>query len=215
MLVTVTEEMVHGWWEGKNFLHPGMTNSRIADWVKVLHPWRDRIFDILEIGSFEGRSAIFWMNFFPYAHLTCVDWFQGSIEHDNDSFRPKLNGLEERFDNNTAPYNERLTKIAKLSFEGLPILIERECKFDLIYIDGSHEFKDVWKDTLDCWKMLRAGGIVIWDDYDTFHPSLRPVVDEFLSQHSDELSVLHRLYVNEDDPTDLNSCQQLFAVRTK
>jgi hypothetical protein len=211
----ITEEMVHSWWEGKNFLHPGMTNSRITDWVKVLDPWRDKIFDILEIGSFEGRSAIFWMEFFTYAHLTCMDWFCGSIEHRNNVYQPMLLGLEDRFNANTATYKDRLTKLSMPSSEGLPILLEQKKSFDLIYIDGSHEVPDVQQDTLDCWQMLRPGGIVIWDDYDTFYPSIRPLIDNFLAEHNGELSVLHRLCVNEANPNDPNpNCQQLYAVRS-
>jgi Methyltransferase domain len=212
----ITEEVVHGWWKEKDFRHPGMTNSRIADWIRVLSPWRDKIFDILEIGSFEGRSAIFWMEFFPYAHLTCVDWFRGSIEHDNDTYKPMLSGLEDRFDANTAAYKDRITKMSMSSSEGLPILLEQQHSFDLIYIDGSHEIPDVQQDTIACWKMLRPKGIVIWDDYDTFNPSIRPLIDAFLAEHGDELNVLHRLCVNEAYPDDPNpNCQQLYAVRTR
>jgi len=39
-------------------------------------------------------------------------------------------------------------------------------QFDFIYIDGSHQAPDVLEDTLLAWRLLKKGGILIWDDYD-------------------------------------------------
>lgn len=39
-------------------------------------------------------------------------------------------------------------------------------KVDLVFIDGSHEYEDVLADSRTALRMIREGGIVIWDDYD-------------------------------------------------
>jgi hypothetical protein len=44
-------------------------------WEKLLVHLRDREIDVLEIGSFEGRSALFWLEFLRRCRLTCVDVF--------------------------------------------------------------------------------------------------------------------------------------------
>jgi hypothetical protein len=36
---------------------------------------RETTRSVLEIGSKEGRSAPFWLEFFASCHLTCVDLF--------------------------------------------------------------------------------------------------------------------------------------------
>ena len=50
--------------------------------------------DILEIGSYEGRSALFFLNNFKDANIHCVDTWSGSDEHDNFDFSK----IEKNFD---------------------------------------------------------------------------------------------------------------------
>ena len=38
-------------------------------------------------------------------------------------------------------------------------------KFDLIYVDGSHEAEDCLSDSVLAWRLLKPGGFIIWDDY--------------------------------------------------
>lgn len=39
-------------------------------------------------------------------------------------------------------------------------------KFDLIYIDGSHDYKDVKNDLYKAWTFLKPGGLLLADDWD-------------------------------------------------
>ena len=65
--------------------------------------------DILEIGSYEGRSAIFFLQTFRNSKITCVDTWSGSDEHLKQNF----NISETNFDTNTRLYqnDNRLKKI--------------------------------------------------------------------------------------------------------
>ena len=56
--------------------------------------------NILEIGSYEGRSAIFFLKYFLNSNITCVDTWQGSYEHDNIDFKQ----IENNFDHNTSNF---------------------------------------------------------------------------------------------------------------
>ena len=40
-------------------------------------------------------------------------------------------------------------------------------EIDLIFIDGSHQYNYVKVDSENAFKMLRPGGVIIWDDYAT------------------------------------------------
>ena len=64
----------------------------------------NNIKNILEIGSYEGRSAIYFLQIFPNAKITCVDTWSGSDEHLNENF----DIIESYFDMNTINYqNEK------------------------------------------------------------------------------------------------------------
>jgi predicted O-methyltransferase YrrM len=43
---------------------------------------------------------------------------------------------------------------------GLPV-----DSYDVIDIDGSHAAPDVLEDAVQCWRLLKPGGLVIFDDY--------------------------------------------------
>jgi predicted O-methyltransferase YrrM len=63
----------------------------------------------------------------------------------------------------------------EFSFSALPKLIERELKFDLIYIDGSHLFEDVFIDFFYSNKLLNDRGLLIFDD--SADPNIRKVLN--------------------------------------
>ena len=66
---------------------------------------------VLEIGSWEGRSALFFLNYFPAGHLVCVDTFGGSVEHHlNPYFAALVPETERKFDANTAAFAGRFEK---------------------------------------------------------------------------------------------------------
>jgi predicted O-methyltransferase YrrM len=121
---------------------------------------------VLEIGSWEGRSALFFLNFFPRAKLTCIDTFEGGKEHQvGDDPARTLREVEQRFDANTADFASRIEKIKARSSDALIGLGMDGRRFDLAYIDGSHVSADVYSDAALTWPLIARGGLVIFDDY--------------------------------------------------
>lgn len=181
------------WFQNKNFTSD-WTSGYYEIWVRHLDKFRDRDVSILEIGSWEGRSAVFFLEFLPRSRITCVDTFEGGAEH---AVLAETASIESRFDSNLASYGDRVRKIKSRSFTALDQLAQENETFDLIYIDGSHVRDDVLVDSLLAWRLLAASGICIWDDYIwgvTGAPSAqRPqhAIDAFLEMHSDELQVRH------------------------
>jgi predicted O-methyltransferase YrrM len=153
------------WFSGKAFT-TDWTSSRFPIWETVFAERQNSILKILEIGSWEGRSAIFFLNFFPACTLTCVDAFEvTSRDRSDPTLKERVSGAERRFDANVAEFGARLRKLKCLSHEGLAQLgIEREA-FDLIYVDASHHSHDVYVDAVLSWPLLSGGGIMIFDDY--------------------------------------------------
>jgi len=117
----------------------------------------------LEIGCFEGQSACWYLDNIlthPTSRLVCVDPFaipMGSV---------LVRYFERLFDYNIAASGsgDRVTKLVGRSQDVLPVLPQSQ--FDFIYVDGSHKVGDVLQDAVLTWPLLRAGGLMIFDDYD-------------------------------------------------
>lgn len=154
--------------------------------------------DFLEIGSFEGRSAVWVAENFAEdgARIVCVDTWEGGEEHTGED----MPGAEGRFHYNVATLHakfpdRRIEKIKNSSYKALAALALTRDKFDFIYIDGSHAAKDVLTDACMAWPLLKPGGVMVFDDYlwggDGGFESLlrRPklAVDAFVNLFADEV----------------------------
>jgi predicted O-methyltransferase YrrM len=129
---------------------------------------------ILEIGSWEGRSACWFLETFPDSTITCVDTFEGSPEHHDMD----VAGIKARFLKNTARFGDRVTIRQGHSSRELYGL-EPE-SFDLVYVDGSHAEDDTLMDLILSFGLLRPGGVLLIDDYGgTAFPGVRRAVDKF------------------------------------
>ncbi len=122
-------------------------------WLKQLSGRPD--LRVLEIGSFEGRSAIWFLTELlthPDSRLVCLDPFV-------------MPGQELRFDHNLdlARATHRITKLKGFSGSVLPTL-EAE-SFDLVYVDGSHRAADVLLDAVLAWRLVKPDGLMLFDDY--------------------------------------------------
>src|ERR1700688_3240524 len=125
------------WFNGNQFT-TDWTSIHFALWVRVLSPLRKEPLRILEIGSWEGRSALFFLNFFRHSTIACIDTFCGNTEE--QSYRQltqELPGAEARFDRNLAPFQGRMEKIKSQSRTALEQLAAQGRRFALAYFDGS------------------------------------------------------------------------------
>lgn len=187
------------WYDGKDF-SCDWTTDRIPLWADILRGHRDRPARVLEIGSWEGRSALFFLNYLPQARIVCIDTFGGNAEHHlDDYFAALIPATEGRFDRNVAAFAERVEKIKGASGAVLPELAIAGRKFDIVYVDGSHFAADVYSDAALVWPMVAAGGVVIFDDYgwelmnnERERPKLG--VDAFLAGIAGQYRLLHREY---------------------
>jgi hypothetical protein len=132
----------------------------------------------LEVGSFEGRSACWMLKHLltgPGSTIMCVDRF--------DAYPAQ----ELNFDHNIRATGgeARVTKLRGRSQQVLPFLTPSS--YDFIYVDGSHGALDVIQDAAMCWRLLKPGAVIVFDDYesaafpDLFELSAKPAVDAFLA----------------------------------
>lgn len=177
-------------WFDMNILPWSVTFPKVADRMDPLR--------ILEIGSWEGRSTLFFLTYFPNAHLTAVDTWEGSDEwHYNAT--SNLSDLEARFDHNVGLGGGNVTKRKGSSLYMLPKLLDEKQTFDLIYVDGSHYADDAVTDAINAWRLLEAGGTIIFDDvmwpaYSRTHANTAWAINSFLKHFRGQYKVLHAQY---------------------
>jgi len=162
----LTKAEISAWEAGRTF-STDWAAGRFFAWAELLHPLRQKPVRILEIGSWEGRSALFFLSYLPRSRIVCIDTFAGSVEHHLDPYFAELAPKAEfQFDSNLAALADRIEKIKGSSTRVLPELGIAGRRFDLAYIDGSHMAADVYSDAILTWPMMEPGGIVIFDDYE-------------------------------------------------
>ncbi|WP_141682140.1 class I SAM-dependent methyltransferase [Mycobacterium malmoense] len=175
-------------------------DMNIVPWCVTLPKVFDRAdpVRILEIGSWEGRSSLFFLTYFAQGKLTAVDTWAGSDEW-HYSATSDLRDLEARFDNNVSSGAGRVTKRKGSSLTVLPQLLSEKQEFEIIYVDGSHFSDDAIVDGLNAWRLLKHGGVMIFDDvmwpaYPRARANTAWAINQFLKYHSGEYKVLHAQY---------------------
>lgn len=170
------------WFEGKKFTTDWLSASLVT-WAAVLSKFRDRDIEVLEVGSFEGRSANFLAKYLPRSRLTCIDNFDGPYE--------------QAFDLNVAEFGDRLAKIKGRALSELERLTLESRIFDVIYLDAGKDRDQILGQSLLAWSLLGEGGVLIWDDY-RWGPDLplemipRQAVDVALALYAGKYDLLYR-----------------------
>lgn len=166
----------------------------LPQWKQFLLPLAGQPCRLLEIGSYEGRSA-FWMadNLLghSYSRLTCIDSWCIDAQYG-------MTG-QQSFDRNLAacPRREQILKLTGRSEDILPCLTKF---YDFAYIDGSHDARDIVTDFVLTKRLIRPGGMICFDDYLWDDPSgtvrilPKPAIDSILDFWGDVVSVLYQQY---------------------
>jgi predicted O-methyltransferase YrrM len=137
----------------------------------------------LEIGSYEGRSTCWLLQngLSSKGSIVCVDPF------------PNLNEVEARFWTNSreAQSAEQKVSLMKMtSNEALADMIGFKYQFDFIYVDGNHSAEMVYSDGTEAWKLLKQGGVMLFDDYQYPHEPTGEGIDRFLKEHEGQYDLL-------------------------
>ena len=159
--------------------------------------------NFLEIGSFEGRSAVWTIENMMEdgGEIVCIDTWEGGSEHTPED----MSGTEDRFHQNITLIRNRfpnraVVSLKSTSVEALGAAIAHKKQFDFIYIDGSHLAKDVLTDACMAWPLLKKNGFMVFDDYMWKPPGFklldRPklAVDSFVNMFEDDLAIAHSGY---------------------
>jgi predicted O-methyltransferase YrrM len=175
-------------------------SQHVPLWNRILGGFRDEPgLKFLEIGSYEGRSAVWLLDSIlthPTSELVCIDSFDCVGLYD-ERYGFSTSGVEARLRRNLAAYGQKVRLFREHSRRLLASGEFEEDTFDFAYVDGSHRVDDVLIDGLLAWRLLRVGGVLVFDDYRfnlDANEFMRPRrgIDAFLSVYDGHLEVLTR-----------------------
>ena len=137
----------------------------------------------LEIGSYEGRSTCWLLEhgLAPKGSIVCVDPF------------PNLSEIEARFWSNVREVQggERKVSLMKMTSEQALIdMLKFKYEFDFIYVDGNHSAAMAYHDGTEAWKLLKQGGVMLFDDYQYPHEPTGEGIDSYLIDHEGQYEIL-------------------------
>lgn len=142
---------------------------------------------IVELGSWLGGSALFFLEQAPQATVIAIDHWKGSLEHQQFPYwAQKLPTLYETFLCNCWDYKDRLIPMRTTTLEGLQELYDLNIYPDLMYVDASHDYSSVIADLEKIYALFPKTTIV-GDDWTWF--MVRLAVTQFALDHNVE--VLH------------------------
>lgn len=176
-----------------------------ATFEKYILPLVDDISTVVEIGVWEGQSTIWILENMAILSMHCIDTFEGGEDHKaNSVFKKIIPDIEDRFRDNinifieNYPDYKNIINIYKGKSEDVMYDLMKHVKSwaDLVYIDGSHQAKDVMMDLIHSYKILRKGGLIVCDDYnwgvgDTYYQNLpKYAIDAFRTMFKKEIDII-------------------------
>jgi hypothetical protein len=175
---------------------------------------------IIEVGTWKGGSAIFMGEYIKEKNLDCkiicVDTWLGAIEFmENQNDPDRYLSLQMR-NGYPSVYYQFLANVMHKGLEEIIIpfpqtatlasrfLTINHVKADMIYIDGSHDEKDVYDDINNYWELLNLNGIILGDDYDEYWPGVKLAVNNFVTDNELDITFTERQWVVKKIKTDIN-----------
>ena len=112
-----------------------------------------------------------------------------------------------------------INELAKLIIEmSIPNIGEPDPRFDLIYIDGSHQASDVLLDATLSFQLLKLNGVLIFDDYNVIDETQtkfnipKIAIDAFISVHENRIGTM---VFNNDETNEMIPASDIYQLYLK
>jgi FkbM family methyltransferase len=163
----------------------------------------------LEIGAFEGLTSNYicdnllneggrMIALDPLKEKYLTTDLSNEDKQMNKELSTMFKGQYGRFKRNTK--GKPIELIRSTSREAFPDL--QDFLFDFIYIDGDHRKDEVYNDGFECFKLLKIGGYMLFDDYE-WRPETTEGINTFLNQFQGKYKVHIKSYQVLIEKTDL------------
>jgi predicted O-methyltransferase YrrM len=138
---------------------------------------------VLEIGCDIGDTTQFLLDSNPTCVLTGIDPYVNYIDWNGNNLNDR-EVVYEKFMDRLKGYSNRFHLFRQYSDEIAEKLEENN--FDLIFIDGLHEYDQLTKDCANYYSKLKEGGIFSGHDYNSIE-GVRKAADEFAAKVGREI----------------------------
>lgn len=192
---------VRGWFIGHDQL--------AFEWILDAQSKAGMSGDLLELGVYEGKSAIHMARFLrPGEALTVCDLFEDVSVADGvpEYIRSAYSSLSQAiFERNFLAFHEQLPVIIRARTDTIDDHVRAgSCRF--AHVDASHSYDDVRHDIGAVRRLLGPGGVVAFDDYRTEH-TLGTAAAVWEAVATEELHPIaatsHKMYATWSDPAPL------------
>lgn len=121
----------------------------------------NNIKSILEIGTYDGKTALILCKLFPNAEITTID-----LPESTDAYSSTYNRSHniENFVKLRNKYISTNKKISFLQMNSISLCNENEREFDLIWIDGAHGYPVIAMDIINAFRLCSKNGYILIDD---------------------------------------------------
>jgi hypothetical protein len=182
---------------------------------------------ILDVGSLWGASCVRMARLAKEASLShevtvvAIDTWLGSMEHylttarEEYQYGNQYGNSYERFCENIVRSGvaDLVIPFPQTSVTAAQILAHFQIQPDLIYIDASHDYRNVLADLEIYWKLLRMGGVLFGDDFgDPWYGVIRAVLE-----FAEKIGVpfqLSKAYASGPDGEKQLNCKYVFQKRS-
>lgn len=148
-------------------------------------PWK-----MLQIGVFEGADLVWCLENIlchPESRVVAIDPWAATTKLDAEY----MESVRLRAYRNLEPFHPKVTFIQGGSQDEVPKL-EADA-YDLCVIDGDHNEEPVLVDAINCLRVVKVGGILLFDDVRNRIPKKHHVqqgLDRFLAAHGKKVRLL-------------------------
>jgi len=152
----------------------------------------------LQLGAFAGHASE-WIGKYlltnPASTLTDVDTWAGSDEPEHE----KINfaRIETEYDVRVAEFGDKVRKYKMTTAEWFRLSPPTKQPFDFIYIDADHTAIGVLEDAVASHRLLKVGGLLVFDDYTWIHPTNRTpyvepkfAIDAFMKVYGNKYEIV-------------------------
>ena len=177
-----------------------MLKTGWSHWDTFLSKYVGQQLNIMEIGVYEGEATSWFLRNLmsnKESKIYAIETFKGSPEYIDTDFsivkKTFFKNIKETKRDNQVILMEMMSFVALNQLIYEKKMLE---KFDIIFIDASHEANNVIIDAVLSWNLLKTGGIMILDDYrwkkivqKNYRPAL--AIDAFLDIFKPEIKILN------------------------
>jgi predicted O-methyltransferase YrrM len=172
----------------------GITYRLADNWFHHvdLNSYKDRPIKYLEIGAFYGANLLSVAKTYgqhPDSKMYCIDPWEDYAEY--PEYKNEQPTIYQAFLSNVENSGQKEKIEIKRGYSNMVVPTLEDESFDIIYIDGNHEPEYVLEDAVVCFRKLKKGGIMIFDDYGWGGPDLtQKGIDAFLAGYHKKITYL-------------------------